>query len=122
MIEELLRRYTENQRKVINEYWDTIRFTRRTCKISEGIKKNELEYWNKFEAEKVIEALRIHITKYPNHRENYTRGILRNIKDTRTSSAAQQPNQRPTFNNFRGREYDAKELKERLLKKSRGEL
>ena len=121
-IEELLRRYTAEQKRVIEEYWISIRFTRKTCKISDGIRLNEMLYWSKFPTDKVIEALKIHIAKYPFHRESYTRGILRNVNEARTSSAAQQLNQRPTFNNFRGREYDAKELKERLLKKSRGEL
>ena len=118
-MKKLLARYTESQRNIINEYWETIRFTRKTCTVSDGIKRNELEYWSKFPTDKVIDALRIHIDKYPCHRENYTRGIMRNI---RTSTSGNQQRKRPTFDNFEKRIYDPDELKKKLLKKSRGEM
>jgi hypothetical protein len=75
-----LDRYTPEQRKVIESYWETIRWTRSTGKISDGIKQREYEYWAKFDPALVIRALRIHIERYPNIKENYTRGILRNLK------------------------------------------
>ena len=79
-MDKLLERYTPQQQKAIAAYWETIRFTRRTGQVSDGIKRREMEYWEKFDARLVIQALEIHIKKYPNIRENYTRGILRNLK------------------------------------------
>lgn len=80
VLKEKLRRYTPEQTKVIEQYWDTLRFTRKTGQIADGIKEREYEYWERFDPALVIEALNIHIRKYPNIRENYTRGILRNLK------------------------------------------
>lgn len=80
VLKEKLRRYTPEQIKVIEQYWDTLRFTRKTGQIADGIKEREYEYWERFDPALVIEALTIHIRKYPNIRENYTRGILRNLK------------------------------------------
>lgn len=77
---DALERYTPAQRQVIEAYWETIRFTRSTGKVSDGVKQREYEYWTKFEPEIVIEALGIHIEGYPTHREDYTRGIMRNRK------------------------------------------
>ncbi|BFH17938.1 hypothetical protein J6TS7_66110 [Paenibacillus dendritiformis] len=78
-MQDALERYSPAQRQVIGAYWDTIRFTRSTGKISEGIKQREYEYWAKYEPTLVIRALSIHMEKYPNIKENYTRGILRNL-------------------------------------------
>jgi hypothetical protein len=75
-----LERYTPEQRDVITQYWETVRWTRSTGKISDGIKQREQEYWAKFDPALVIRALRIHIQKYPNIKEQYTRGILRNLQ------------------------------------------
>jgi len=80
VLKEKLLRYTPEQIKVIEQYWDTLRFTRKTGQIADGIKEREYEYWERFDPVLVIEALTIHIRKYPNIRENYTRGILRNLK------------------------------------------
>ncbi len=72
-------RYTENDLEVIEEYWECIRYTRRTGTVAEGIINKEQSYWERFPADAVIKALRIHIDKYPAHREQYTRGIIRNL-------------------------------------------
>ncbi|BFH11377.1 hypothetical protein WDD9_006401 [Paenibacillus melissococcoides] len=76
---DALERYSPAQRQIIFAYWETIRWTRGTGKISEGIKQREYEYWERYEPSLVIRALSIHIEKYPNIKENYTRGILRNL-------------------------------------------
>ncbi|MCY9764982.1 hypothetical protein M5X06_31550 [Paenibacillus alvei] len=72
-------RYSPAQQEAIEAYWETIRWTRTTGKIAEGIKQREYEYWAKYEPTLVIKALSIHMEKYPNIKENYTRGILRNL-------------------------------------------
>ena len=72
-------RYSDSDLKVIEEYWDCMRYTRRTGTVAEGIIKKEQSYWEKFPPGVVIKALNIHMVKYPTHREQYTRGIIRNL-------------------------------------------
>lgn len=74
-----MQRYTELEIAVIEKYFEQLRWTRKTGKISESIRNKELAYWEKFEPKVVIEALKTHMEKYPTMREEYTRGIIRNI-------------------------------------------
>jgi hypothetical protein len=76
-------RYTAEQRAIIREYWDTVRFTRRRGAVAPSIVKTELEYWERFPPDIVLEALNIHLTKYRNKREEYTRGIMRRLQEER---------------------------------------
>lgn len=76
-------RYTAEQRAIIREYWDTVRFTRRRGQVAPSIVKTELEYWERFPPDIVLEALNIHLTKYRNKREEYTRGIMRRLQEER---------------------------------------
>lgn len=78
-MQSFLELYSKQQIEVIDAFWDTIRWTRSTGKISDGIKKKELEFWSKYPPDLVIKALRTHIDKYPNTKEHYTRGIIRNL-------------------------------------------
>lgn len=75
----LLKRYSQTQIEVIKNYWDTIRWTRSTGKVSDGIKLKELVFWDKYPVETVIQALQTHTHKHPNTKEHYTRGIIRNL-------------------------------------------
>lgn len=81
MDEHKLTRYTDVQQSLINKYWDTVRWTRKHGKISEKIRQAEQEYWERFNPEIVAAALETHISKYPKLRENYTRGIMRNMTE-----------------------------------------
>ncbi len=77
-------RYTNRQRKVIRDYWDVIRFTRKRGKVAPSIVEAELEYWERFPPDIVLEALNIHRTKYRDDhskREEYTRGIMRRLQE-----------------------------------------
>ena len=76
-------RYTAEQRAIIREYWDTVRFTRRRGQVAPSIVKTELEYWERFPPDIVLEALNIHLTKCRNKREEYTRGIMRRLQEER---------------------------------------
>lgn len=76
-------RYTAEQRAIIRDYWDTVRFTRRRGAVAPSIVKTELEYWERFPPDIVLEALNIHLTKYRNKREEYTRGIMRRLQEER---------------------------------------
>lgn len=75
-----LDRYDDRQKAVIKKYFEVLADTRLTGKLSEGIKKREVKYWERFSVPVVIQALSIHTQKYPSMRETYTRGIMRNLE------------------------------------------
>lgn len=75
-----LDRYDDSQKEVIKKYFEVIADTRLTGKLSEGIKNREVKYWERFSVPVVIQALSIHIQKYPYAKETYTRGIMRNLE------------------------------------------
>jgi len=83
-LKELRERYTAPQLATVDIYFDLIRKTRKTRKIAESVIIKEMEYWTRFDAETVMEALRIHIRKYPGKRESYTRGIMRELARERS--------------------------------------
>ncbi|MHB1418714.1 MAG: replication protein [Bacillota bacterium] len=73
---EYWERYTADQQRQIEEYWDVLRFTRKNGKISDGIILRQLE------PAVVIQALKIHIERYSDLRdERYTEGIMRNLRN-----------------------------------------
>lgn len=82
-IYKLHSRYTAEQIKIIDRYWDIIKFTRKNGKISFGIIATEMDYWEQFPVDIVIESIATHIEKYQTKRENYTRGIMRGKKRER---------------------------------------
>lgn len=75
-----LDRYDDGQKEVIKKYFEALADTRLTGKVSEGIKNREVKYWERFSVLVVIQALSIHIQKYPYAKETYTRGIMRNLE------------------------------------------
>lgn len=79
---DFLKRYaTIEQQKMIIAYWEVIRFTRKTGSISVNIMKTEMAYWQKFDVDVVMEALKAHINQKQEYRESYTRGIMRNMQE-----------------------------------------
>jgi len=80
MVGELIDRYNEDQRRVIDEYWEIIRlFTRKSGKVAGGVRRKELAYWAKFPQDIVVQALKIHMRKHRDKKEAYTRGIMREM-------------------------------------------
>ena len=79
---DFLKRYaTIEQKKMIIAYWEAIRFTRKTGSLSVNIMKTEMAYWQKFDVDVVMEALKAHINQKQEYRESYTRGIMRNMQE-----------------------------------------
>lgn len=122
-----LKRYSEKQRVIIFQYFDMLKDTRRTGKIAENILNREIKYWEKFSPALVIEALRVHIQKYPSMRESYTRGIMRNLElqgfqETPSSSALPSSSNRKQTGNYTQQELDEElRLLESLKRKRNGE-
>lgn len=65
------------------EYWKVLSRTRKSGRISQGVKDKEEERWGRYDEDIVMEALRIHISRYPSYKETYTRGIMRNLQAKR---------------------------------------
>lgn len=95
------------------EYWKVLSRTRQSGRISQSVKDKQEEYWSGFDEDVVEEALRIHISRYPDYKETYTRGIMRNlqIKKEKTGKAGTSND----FNNFEQNSYDFDKLEKALV-------
>lgn len=78
-LESLYSRYSPDQQKIIDDYWEIIRFTRKSAKLAESVKITEMEYWSRYPPDIVIQALNIHRQRYQTKDERYTRGIIRRL-------------------------------------------
>ncbi len=146
---ELYHRYNTEQQQVIEQYWKTIKYTRRSGRISESVITKEMEIWQEYDPAIVIRALTVHINKHKTTRETYTRGIMRNMADQsrydpepdtsdqlggisqpgtnpppvslrKTQPAAQEKRNR--FNNFSHREIDYEAIEHLELLLNMGQL
>ncbi len=66
--------------KLIDSYFDILKWTRRNGKIAESVILKIYQEWDKFPKSKVLYALNLYISnsKYHDKRENYCYGIMRN--------------------------------------------
>lgn len=79
-IKNLRLRYDEIELKLIDSYFDILKWTRRSGKIAESVILKIYQEWEKFPKPKVMHALNLYISnpKYHDKRENYCYGIMRN--------------------------------------------
>ena len=103
----------EELQELKKKYWKIIAETRKSGRISENVIRKEEEYWACFPPEVVKEALSIHIKNCRGYRENYTRGIMRNLK--RMLDEKGTVKKQNSFMNFNQREYDYEKLERELL-------
>lgn len=68
-------------RKILIKYFDCIRMTRSTCRISENILNTLVEKISKYSPDQINYALWLHFEQHDDKKENYTLGILRNTKE-----------------------------------------
>lgn len=61
-------------------YWNTMKKTRVSGRISQSLIDKTEEQWKGFDSDVVEEALLIHTSHHPNKRENYTIGIMNNLQ------------------------------------------
>lgn len=80
-IKNLRSRYSEEQLKVIDEYFDILRWTRKNGRIADSVILKIYQEWERYPIPKVIYALEVYINnpKYHDKRENYCYGIMRNV-------------------------------------------
>lgn len=78
-IKEFLVRYKhiENFTQLNKEYWDVIRNTRVSKKVSQSVIHKNMNLWNKFDPIVVQYALKAHVDAHHGKREEYTVGIMR---------------------------------------------
>lgn len=67
------------------DYWKMIRRTRLSGRISPALVCRVEGMWKGFDADVVVEALKIHLDRYPGERECYTLGIMRNLQRGRNN-------------------------------------
>lgn len=94
------------------EYWRVLSRTRKSGRISQGVKDKEEERWKQFDEDVVMEALRIHISNYPDYKETYTRGIMRNLR-LRKERTGKVGKENP-FHGFAQNDYDFDALEKAL--------
>lgn len=95
------------------EYWKVLSRTRSSGRIAQSVKERVEESWDRYDADVVMEALRIHISRYPGYRETYTTGIMRNIQ--KRKDAGGRVKQENKFNQFKQNEYDFDQLEKEIL-------
>lgn len=71
------------------KYFKCLENTRKSKKISLNIIKNEIEYYKKHDFKIVLQALNLHLKFYQDKKEQYTRGIIRNIAREENANAGQ---------------------------------
>lgn len=94
-------------------YWKVIARTRKSGRISPNVIKKEEEAWKQYDEDVVKEALAVHIRKYQGYKENYTRGIMRNMQ--RQKAETGRVKKESQYNSFMQREYDFDALEKELL-------
>lgn len=93
-------------------YWKVISRTRKSGKISQSVKERIEAQWKAYDEDIVKEALRIHINRYPEYKETYTIGIMRNLQ--KRKQAGIKP--KNSFGMKEKQDYDFDELERLLLK------
>lgn len=99
------------------DYWRVVCRTRKTGRVSEGIVKRTEAAWEKYDAVIVKEALRIHISRYPQMSEKYTLGIMRNLKKQQDQNrkGRTERTSKNAWHSEEQREYDFEALERELL-------
>ncbi len=95
------------------EYWKVLCRTRKSGRIAQTEKDRVEGGWDKFDEDVVMEALRIHMSRYPGYKESYTVGIMRNLQ--KRKDAGGRVKQENRFNQFKQNEYDFEQLEKEIL-------
>lgn len=95
-------------------YWRLIARTRKSGRISPNVIRKAEESWKAFDEDVVKEALSVHVQKYPDYKENYTLGIMRNIQKQKALTG--RVKKQDIYSNFMKRgDYDMDALERELL-------
>lgn len=95
------------------EYWKVLSHTRNSGRIAQSVKDRVEKNWERYDEDVIMEALRIHMSRYPGYRESYTVGIMRNIQ--KRKDAGGRVKQENKFNQFQQNDYDFDQLEKEIL-------
>ena len=93
-------------------YWKVISRTRKSGKISPSVRERAEMQWKAYDEDVVKEALQIHINRYPEYKETYTIGIMRNLQKRKQSGVKH----KNSIGMKEKQDYDFDELERLLLK------
>lgn len=102
-----------DQEELRKKYWDLVRQTRSSGRISPSVIRKTEEQWKRFSESVVRQALEIHIQHYPSYPERYTLGIMRNLQRCKDNGTVVKPGN--SFNRFEQQKYDFDQLERELL-------
>lgn len=73
-------RYNTEQLKVIDQFFNILKYTRKSCKMADSVILKIYQSWNKHEVQKVIYGIGVYINNPSLHDKNekYVLGIIRN--------------------------------------------
>lgn len=95
------------------EYWKILARTRKSGRIAEPVRNRMEGTWKRFDEDVVMEALQIHMDRYPMYRETYTVGIMRNLQKRKDATGSIRTENR--FNRMEQNNYDFEQLEKELL-------
>lgn len=84
--------YFKEHSEIGIKYFECLENTRKSKKISLNIIKKEIEYYKKYDFKIVLQALKLHLKSYQDKKEQYTRGIIRNLAREEENANAGQKN------------------------------
>ena len=97
------------------EYWKVLSRTRNSGRIAQSVKDRVEAGWDRFDGDVVMEALRIHMSRYPGYRESYTIGIMRNLQKRKDAGGKVKTENK--FNQIEQHDYDFDAIQRALEKK-----
>lgn len=95
------------------EYWKVLSRTRKSGRIADSVKKRTEGAWERFDGDVVMEALQIHMDRYPAYRETYTVGIMRNLQKQKDATGKVRRDN--PFNRIKQNNYDFEQLEKEIL-------
>lgn len=95
------------------EYWKIIARTRKSGRVAESVRTRIEGTWARFDEDVIMEALQIHMQRYPMYRETYTVGIMRNLQKRKDMTGRTGTDN--AFNRIEQNQYDFEQLEKELL-------
>lgn len=96
-------------------YWRTISRTRKSGRIAQSVKQRTEQSWERFDKDVIQKALRIHIDRYPDYKETYTAGIMRNLQRQKDAGRTAAPEKQNCFNSKMQSDYGMDALEKQIL-------
>lgn len=76
---QLFPRYNVSQQEILREYWQNIGLTFKGDRLSLASVSQYMNQWERYPVDIVLEAMLLHLQRYPHKRLTYTAGIMRRL-------------------------------------------